>query len=98
MSQHSSDLITSARRVIKQQAVNIEFQVDQLADGVHKLLQYQEKTDQLAGQVLEDAEAALAISERRIREKSGTEKLPMKEVLKSLAGGLLRNPQSAVGE
>ena len=83
---------------MKQQAGNIEFQVDQLADGVHKLLQYQENTDQFAGQVLEDAEAALAISERRIREKSGTEKLPMKEVLKTLAGGLVRNSQSALGE
>jgi len=81
----SQDLLGSAKRLVKQQYGEIEFQVDQLIDGIHKLNQYGEAADRLGGRILEDAESTLAVREATLRQASGTEALPIQEVLRSLS-------------
>lgn len=81
----SADLLGSAKRLVKQHAGEIEFQVDQLIDGIHKLQQYGEAADRLGARVLEDAEKELAKREVRVRQVAGTEALPLQEVLRSLS-------------
>lgn len=81
----SQDLLGSAKRLVKQHCGEIEFQVDQLIDGIHKLHHYGEAADRLAGEILEDAESTLAVREARLRQASGTEALPLQEVLRSLS-------------
>ncbi|PUU78460.1 Mis12-Mtw1 protein family-domain-containing protein [Tuber borchii] len=81
----SQDLLGSAKRLVKQQCGEIEFQVDQLIDGIHKLNQYGEAADRLGGRILEDAESTLAVREATLRQASGTEALPIQEVLRSLS-------------
>lgn len=84
-SSRSHDLLAEARGLVKQHTREIEFQVDQLADGIHKLNHYGKAADRLAGRILEDAEATLAVREEKVRGEAGTGKLPMMEVLRSLA-------------
>ncbi|RPB07411.1 hypothetical protein P167DRAFT_414417 [Morchella conica CCBAS932] len=84
-SSRSQDLLAEARSLVKQHSGEIEFQVDQLADGIHKLDHYGKAADRLAGRILEDAEAALAVREAKVRVEAGTGKLPLMEVLRSLA-------------
>ncbi|KAI5840421.1 kinetochore-associated protein Dsn1/Mis13 [Morchella snyderi] len=84
-SSRSQDLLAEAKGLVKQHSGEIEFQVDQLADGIHKLNHYGKAADRLAGRILEDAEAALAVREARVRGEAGTGKLPLMEVLRSLA-------------
>ncbi|CAZ85911.1 unnamed protein product [Tuber melanosporum] len=81
----SQDLLGLAKRLVKQQCGEIEFQVDQLIDGIHKLNQYGEAADRLGGRILEDAESTLAVREATLRQASGTEALPIQEVLRSLS-------------
>jgi kinetochore protein Mis13/DSN1 len=81
----SQDVIGTARRIVKRQGADIEFQMDQLTDGVHKLRQYGETADRLAGRILEGANCTLAEREARLRQASGTEALPIQEVLRSLS-------------
>ncbi|KAG0638844.1 Mis12-Mtw1 protein family-domain-containing protein [Tuber brumale] len=81
----SQDLLGSAKRLVKQQCGEIEFQVDQLIDGIHKLNQYGEAADRLGGRILEDTESTLAVREAMLRQASGTEALPIQEVLRSLS-------------
>jgi kinetochore protein Mis13/DSN1 len=81
----SQDLLGSAKRLVKQQCGEIEFQVDQLIDGIHKLNQYGDAADRLGGRILEEAESALAVRETALRQASGTEALPIQEVLRSLS-------------
>ena len=73
----------------------LEFQVDQFADGVHKLEQYQETAGRVANRVLALSAIRLDERERQAKEEVGTRDLPMQEVLRSLsrilpAGGSAR--------
>jgi kinetochore protein Mis13/DSN1 len=64
---------------------SLEFKVDQLIDGVHKLEQYEETTSRAADKIL--ALCAMRLEERDKREKEaiGTRDIPMQEVLRSLS-------------
>lgn len=81
----SADLLGNAKRLVKQHASEIEFQVDQIVDGIHRLQQYGESADRLGGRVLEAAEGVLAEREREVMVSVGTDGLPLKEVLRSLS-------------
>lgn len=63
----------------------LEFQVDQFADGVHKLEQYQETAGRAADKILALSAARLDERERKAKEEVGTRDLPMQEVLRSLS-------------
>ncbi|KAK0103959.1 hypothetical protein ONS96_005065 [Cadophora gregata f. sp. sojae] len=83
---------TSALEVRKQAAervqslqLDLEFNVDRFADGVHKLEQYQQTVGRVADKIL--ALSAVRLDQRDLREKEeiGTRDLPMQEVLRSLS-------------
>lgn len=63
----------------------LEFKVDQFADGVHKLEQYQETVGRVADKILALSAVRLEDRERREKEEIGTRDLPMQEVLRSLS-------------
>jgi kinetochore protein Mis13/DSN1 len=63
----------------------LEFQVDQFADGVHKLEQYQETAGRVADKILALSALRLDERERKAKEEVGTRDLPMQEVLRSLS-------------
>ncbi|KAI5793098.1 Mis12-Mtw1 protein family-domain-containing protein [Geopyxis carbonaria] len=81
----SQEIVGAARRIVKQQGADIEFQVDRLADGAHKVQQYGNAADRLAGQILEGVENTLASGDTRLKQASGTDGLPLQEVLRSLS-------------
>jgi kinetochore protein Mis13/DSN1 len=63
----------------------LEFKVDQFADGVHKLEQYQETAARVANKILALSAARLEDRDRREKEQIGTRDLAMQEVLRSLS-------------
>jgi kinetochore protein Mis13/DSN1 len=69
---------------------NLEFKIDTLADGVHKLEQHRETADRVAGRILQIAATKLEERDREIKRKEGTEKVPMLQVLQGLAGVMAR--------
>jgi kinetochore protein Mis13/DSN1 len=88
-----SELASSSAQDIRKQASkrlrtlqsNLEFQVDQFADGVHKLEQYQETVGRVADKILAMSAVRLEERDRREKEEIGTRDLPMQEVLRSLS-------------
>ncbi|KAF8251069.1 Mtw1 kinetochore complex [Wilcoxina mikolae CBS 423.85] len=86
------DIITQARRLVKHQGTEIEFSMDRLADGVHKLRAYGDAADELAGKVLETAGDALEEEDTRLRKSTGTDALSLQEVLRSIS---YANPSSS---
>lgn len=70
----------------------LEFKVDQFADGVHKLEQYQETVGKVADKILALSAVRLEERDRKEKEEIGTRDLPMQEVLRSLSRIL---PQSS---
>lgn len=63
----------------------LEFKVDQFADGVHKLEQYQETAGRAADKILALSAVRLDEREQKAKEEVGTRDLPMQEVLRSLS-------------
>ena len=63
----------------------LEFQVDQFADGVHKLEQFQETAGRAADKILALSAVKLDERERKAKEEVGTRDLPIQEVLRSLS-------------
>jgi len=63
----------------------LEFKVDQFADGVHKLEQYQETVGRVADKILALSAMRLEERDRKEREEIGTRDLPIQEVLRSLS-------------
>jgi len=63
----------------------LEFQVDQFADGVHKLDQYQNVVGRVADRILALSAMRLEERDRKEKEALGTRDLPIQEVLRSLS-------------
>lgn len=63
----------------------MEFRVDQFADGVHKLEQYQETVGRVADRILALSAVRLEERDKNEKESIGTRDLPMQEVLRSLS-------------
>ena len=59
--------------------------MDQFADGVHKLEQYQETVGRVADKILALSAVWLEDRDRKEKEEIGTRDLPMQEVLRSLS-------------
>ncbi|KHN96991.1 Mis12-Mtw1 family protein [Metarhizium album ARSEF 1941] len=74
-------------RIRKIQA-SLEFEVDQLADSVHKLEQRVLVAGRQADQVLRLSAARLKEREQREKESAGTRDMPLMEVLRSLSNVL----------
>jgi kinetochore protein Mis13/DSN1 len=65
--------------------LGLEFNIDQFADGVHKLEQYQETVGRVADKILALSAVRLEDRDRKEKEETGTRDLPMQEVLRSLS-------------
>jgi kinetochore protein Mis13/DSN1 len=81
----SKDLASKTEERLKSVQANIEFQVDQLADGVHKLEQACQTMEGVANKVLAFSTVRLDEREREEKEKVGTRDLPIQEVLRTLS-------------
>ena len=84
-SKSALDLRNQATDRLKALQSGLEFQVDQFADGVHKLEQYQETVGRVADKMLALSAVRLEDRDRREKEEIGTRDLPMQEVLRSLS-------------
>lgn len=81
----SQELIAATTTTIKRQAAETEFQVDQLADSIHKITMYKEAADHMGASILEKTQELLEERERKIREKEGTQDVPIKDLLRTLS-------------
>jgi kinetochore protein Mis13/DSN1 len=79
------DLRNKAADRLRALQSGLEFKVDQFADGVHKLEQYQETVGRVADKILALSAVRLEDRDRREKEEIGTRDLPMQEVLRSLS-------------
>jgi kinetochore protein Mis13/DSN1 len=84
-SKSALDLRNQATDRLKALQSGLEFQVDQFADGVHRLEQYQESVGRVADKILALSAVRLEDRDRREKEEIGTRDLPMQEVLRSLS-------------
>jgi kinetochore protein Mis13/DSN1 len=84
-SKSAVDLRNQAIDRLKALQSGLEFQVDQFADGVHKLEQYQETVGRVADKILALSAVRLEDRDRKEKEEIGTRDLPMQEVLRSLS-------------
>jgi kinetochore protein Mis13/DSN1 len=75
----------SAEDRLKRIASTLELTVDQFTDGLHKLGQYHEAADHVAGRVLALAAQRLDRREKATLQAAGTENMPLQDVLRSLA-------------
>ncbi len=81
----SKDLASKIEGQLKQIQEKIEFQVDQFADGVHKLNQACQTIDSVASKVLGLSAVRLDEREKKDQEEVGTRDLPIQEVLRTLS-------------
>jgi kinetochore protein Mis13/DSN1 len=93
-SSSAQDLRKQASERLRTLQSELEFKVDQFADGVHKLEQYQETVGRVADKILAMSAVRLEERDRREKEEIGTRDLPMQEVLRSLSRIL---PESGSG-
>lgn len=81
----SQELIAATTTTIKRQVAETEFQVDQLSDSIHKINMYKEAADHMGGLILETTQEMLAERDRKIKEKEGTQSVPIKDLLRTLS-------------
>ncbi|KAI9751375.1 MAG: hypothetical protein M4579_006098 [Chaenotheca gracillima] len=81
----NKDIVASTGSDLKEIASTLEFKVDQFAEGVHRLGQYQETADRVASRVLALAATRLDRREREKLARAGTAEMPIQEVLRSIA-------------
>jgi len=79
------DVIAAAKRLVKQQTTDVEFDMDRFADSVHRLRIYGDTADRLAGQVLVGAGEAVRRGDAIAKKTVGTDALPLHEVLRSIS-------------
>ncbi|KAL7275717.1 hypothetical protein RUND412_001326 [Rhizina undulata] len=79
------DMIGTTRSMVKRKSGEVEFQVEQVTNGVQVLRTFGEEADRLGAHILEAAESTLSAREARLRQSSGTERLPIQEILRSLS-------------
>ncbi|RKF60617.1 putative mis12-mtw1 family protein [Erysiphe neolycopersici] len=84
-SSSASDLRNQISQKLKKLQSMLEFEVDQFADGVHKLERYQETIDRVADRILSLSAKKLEELDRKKKEQLGTRDLSIKEVLRSLS-------------
>lgn len=79
------DIRKQATERLQKVQSSLEFEVDQFADGVHKLEQYQEVVGRVADRILALSAMRLEERDRTEKETLGTRDLPIQEVLRSLS-------------
>ncbi|KAG5945256.1 hypothetical protein E4U60_005375 [Claviceps pazoutovae] len=79
-------LLSQTETRIRTIQASLEFEIDQLADNVHKLQQRVLVAGKQADAVLGFSARMLKERERRDRERAGTREMPLMEVLRGLSG------------
>jgi kinetochore protein Mis13/DSN1 len=79
------DLQSQVSKQLRELQSGLEFKVDQFADGVHKMEQYQQTAGRVANKILAISAVRLEERDKREKEATGTRDLPMQEVLRSLS-------------
>lgn len=79
------DLRNQAAERLRSLQSSLEYKVDQFADGIHKLEQYQETVGRVTDKILAMSAVRLEERDRQEKEEIGTRDVPMQEVLKSLS-------------
>ncbi|KAG5919722.1 hypothetical protein E4U61_000608 [Claviceps capensis] len=79
-------LLSQTETRVRTIQASLEFEIDQLADNVHKLQQRVLVAGKQADAVLGLSARMLKERERRDREKAGTREMPLMEVLRGLSG------------
>lgn len=86
LTSHSADSIrANAQQRLQTLYSGLQFKVDQFADGVHKVEQYQQTVGRVADKILALSAVRLEEREKKEKEAIGTRDLPMQEVLRSLS-------------
>lgn len=80
-----ADMRAKTEERIRKIQASLEFEVDQLADNVHKLEQRVLVAGRQADQVLRLSAARLKEREQREKKSAGTRDMPLMEVLRSLS-------------
>lgn len=81
----AEDLRSQTTQRLKAIQSGLEFKIDQFADGVHKMEQFQETAGRVADKILSMSAVRLEARERKEKESVGTRDVPMQEVLSSLS-------------
>ncbi|KAI9877358.1 MAG: hypothetical protein M1830_004138 [Pleopsidium flavum] len=84
-SHQNPGIVSSTSSRLLNISANLESTVDEFADGIHKLGQYREAADRVAGRVLGLAAGALEERDREGRRRARTEDVDVKEVLRGLS-------------
>lgn len=79
-----SSTVTSTASLLDSAESKIEYNVDLLDDGLHQLAQLNKSAEELAGELLKEAEENLRKRDVKIKRETGTEGLGLREVLRSI--------------
>ena len=79
-----SSTVASTTTLLNSAQSNLELNVDLLDDGLHQLAQLNKSAEALAGELLKDAEETLRKRDVKIKKETGTERLGLREVLRSI--------------
>lgn len=79
------DIVESAISRFQQATQGLELNIDNLADNVHKIGKVAEAVDELADRVQSEAAQSLEKREKDALERTGTEKVAVGDILRSLA-------------
>lgn len=79
------DILENTISRFRQATEGLELNIDNLADNVHKIGKVAEAVDELADRVQSEAASALERRERDNLQKTGTEKIGVGDILRSLA-------------
>ena len=78
-------MLDTARARLKGVIENLEFKIDQFANGVHKLNMLDEAVDQTVDKVTEEASNELRLRDEGRRSGAGSEKASIRDVLRALS-------------
>jgi len=78
------DLITATISRFQNSTQGLELQVDNLAEGVHKMQKLAEAVDEVADRVQNQAAAALERRDQEALQRTGAEKVDVRDILRSL--------------
>jgi hypothetical protein len=79
------DLITTTISRFQHSTQGLELQIDNLAEGVHKMQKLAEAVDEVADRVQSQAAAALERRDQAALQRTGAEKVDVRDILRSLA-------------
>ncbi len=81
----SDDILHTTTARLRTLTDSLEFTIDQLAQGVHRVGQYHATAERVGARILSSAATQLEERQQAVLTRAGTKEVPMQEVLRSLA-------------